>query len=118
MDDKTETNLQVIAERINLLHGDVSDLKESLRDSMKEVAIAVTKLVQMEERSIHESKAVERAFDVCNKLREDQGKLFDRVVSLEREVPQNRDVSEGVKKAIWGILGVVGVYVAHKLGLI
>lgn len=120
MDEQSNTNvnLQIVAERINLLHGDVSELKESLRDSMKEVASAVTKLVQMEERSIHSSKAIERAFEACDKIKEDHDKLADRVITLEKEAPRNKETSEWIKAALYGAIGLLSMFVAKQVGLI
>ena len=47
---KDETGMQMVAERIGLLHDDISELKDSMKESMREMAVAVNKLVQVETR--------------------------------------------------------------------
>lgn len=44
-----DATIQVIAERINSMQNDVSDLRDTMKDKM---SAAVTKLIQMEERQI------------------------------------------------------------------
>ena len=49
---QNDATIQVIAERINSMQNDVSDLRDTMRDSMEKMSIAITKLVQMEERQL------------------------------------------------------------------
>jgi len=120
MDEQSNTNanLQIVADRINSLHEDVSELKESLRDSMKEVATAVTKLVQMEERQIQSSQAIERAFKASEDNQKDVRELNKRITELEREVPRNHETSEWIRGIMYGAVGLCAMFIAKKVGLI
>ena len=57
---KDEETVQVIAERIDNLHDHISDLRDSMKESMKEMANAVNKLVRIEEVQMHMTQAHER----------------------------------------------------------
>jgi len=120
MDENTKENihLQIVAERITSLHSDVNDLKDSVRDSMKEVAAAVTKLVQMEERQFQSSQAVERAFKATEENQKEVKELNKRITDLEREVPRNKETSEWIRGVMYGAVGLCAMFIAKKVGLI
>jgi hypothetical protein len=58
MDD---TTVKIVADRLQSLHQDVNELKDSMRESMKEMSSAVTKLVLLEERNTQTVRLIERA---------------------------------------------------------
>jgi chromosome segregation ATPase len=120
MDENTKDNvhLQIVAERLTSLHSDVNDLKTSVRDSMKEVATAVTKLVQMEERQMQGSQAVERVFKATEENQKEVKELNKRITELERDAPKNKETSEWIKGIMYGAVGLCAMFIAKKVGLI
>jgi hypothetical protein len=102
----TEGPVQVIAVRLDNLHADVS----GMRDVLKELATAVTKLAIIEERQQQASLALERAFKVLEKVE-------TRLDSIEKAQPLQQQSTDWVTKAVWAVVAVVGVFMAKKVGL-
>jgi len=89
----SDVNIQVVIDRLTNLHDDVNDLKESTRDSMKEIANAITKLVLLEERQSHTNDNFSR---VVNQL----DNIQRRVEELEKQEPIQRLTSKWMMTAI------------------
>lgn len=124
-----DSTVQVIADRINSLHEDVGEIRESLKDSMKEMSGALTKLVQIEERQVFTNQAIERALKISEKAHtriddcEDEvGKKFDaleaRVDTLEKAAPMQGQVTKWVMAAVWGAAGLGAMYICKMLGIL
>lgn len=108
--EENGTNIQVVLERISGLHSDVSELKESTKDSMKEIAHALNKLVALEERQSNNNEATTRLLAQIEKM--DQ-----RLQTIEREEGIKKLTSKWTLAAVWGIVTVTGTYAAKLLGL-
>ncbi len=113
-----DATIQVIAERINSMQNDVSDLRDTMRDSMKEMSVAVTKLVQMEERQLNLNQSYERLNATLEKMSNKSEKLEERVDALEREQPLTKQVTKWVIAAVWAIAASAGTFVAKSVGLL
>lgn len=106
-DDPT---VQVIAERVNSIQDDVTELKVSLKDSMREISAALNKLVQIEAQNSLRDKQhdnVEREFREHKQL---TTKIENRLDSVEKELGTFRIV----KRIVFGgcatvLLAVLGV---------
>ena len=61
-------NIQIVIERIAGLHDDVNDLRESTRDSMREIALAINKLVLVEERQSNANEAFVKLSILMDKM--------------------------------------------------
>ena len=101
-----DVNIQVVIDRLTNLHEDVNDLKESTRDSMKEIASAITKLVLLEERQSHANDNFSR---VVNQL----DNIQRRVEELEKQEPIQKLTSKWMLTAVWGA-ATGAVYLAAK----
>lgn len=82
-----------------------------MRESMKEMATAVTRLVEMEQRQVHSMKAVERQ-------EEQLQRLADRVSEIEKSQPVTALVVSWVQRAVMVAVGVVLAFIAKGSGLI
>lgn len=98
--------LQVIAAKLESLHGDVGDMKLVLRD----LTTAVTKLAIVEERQAQASLALERAFKVIEKVEL-------RLDALEKAAPAAAQTSTWVNNAMWAAAAVAATFIAKKVGL-
>ena len=98
--------VQVIANRLDNLHGDVSDMKTVL----KELVTAVSRLAVIEERQGQATQALERVFTGLKELE-------TRVSVLEIAHPANKKTNEWIDKAVLVIIGAVLTFVAKKVGL-
>lgn len=111
--EQKETAILVVVERLHSLHSDVNDLRESMKESMKEMSTAVTKLVQMEERQYHTANIMESYVKQAEKTEEKYDKLNDRVIELEK----NSDILIWIKRGLVGLATLVGLMVLKLVGV-
>ena len=115
---RNDTGIQIVAERITLLHEDISELKDSMKESMREMAVAVNKLVQVETRQ----EAINQAYiQVCNSLEkenEKREKLEERVDAIELEQPMVRQVVKWFLYLIGAVALAAVTFVGKAVGFI
>lgn len=91
-----------------------SSLSEDLREvksTLKELTAAVNRLAVIEERQVTDRASLDRAF----------GAIKDqeiRIKCLEAGQVTNKQVGHWVLSAVWAAVGVVGLVVARKVGLL
>lgn len=126
---KDDSTLEVVVERINVLHEDVSDIRVSLKESMKEMTQAFNKLIQLEEKQIYiiqdlqrVSKISERAHERLDKTLIDEQakyeKLENRLDALEKDSPLQKQTSAWVLSAVYAAAGMLVMYAAKVLGIV
>ncbi len=91
-----ETDLAVAIAKIESISGDMAEIKQTMR----ELAVAVSKLAVIEERQASTNDAITRAFKDINKL-------SDRIVVLEQNQPIQKQSSDLVQAAIKYIMAAV-----------
>lgn len=114
---KDDSTVQVIAERIDNLHSHISDLRDSMKDSMKEMAAAVNKLVKVEEGQVHMMQAHVRLVELQDKQSLRCDELEKRLDDLEKDAPMNKQIRNWVISAVTGIVALVGMFIAKSMGL-
>lgn len=112
-----DATIQVIAERINSMQNDVSDLRDTMRDSMKEMSAAVTKLVQMEERQIFMNQSYDRLSATLDKMQDKAEKIEARVDALEKEQPLTKQAVTWIYAAVWAVVGAAALFAAKFFGI-
>ena len=112
-----DATIQVIAERINSMQNDVSDLRDTMRDSMKEMSAAVIKLVQMEERQIFMNQSQDRLATSLDKMQDKAEKLEARVDALEKEQPLTKQAVTWIYAAVWSVVGASALFAAKFFGI-
>ena len=112
-----DATLLLVTDRLNGIHKDVIDLRESVRDSVKDIAVALIKLAAFEERQLNMSTAYDRLSKDFEKTLDKYEKLENRVDALERDQPDNQRIKDWIYKGIIGILGIVGLFVMKFVGL-
>ncbi len=115
MDD---TTVKIVADRLQSLHQDVNELKDSMRESMKEMSSAVTKLVLLEERNTQTVRLIERAMKELDDQKVEHNKLADKVNSLAEQAPLNRQTNRMLDALIYAVVGGVLMFIGKKLGLV
>ena len=98
--------IEVIAVRLDNLHADVS----GMRDVLKELATAVTKLAVIEERQQQATQALERAFKVLEKVE-------SRLDAIERTQPMQQQSTDWINRGMCAAVCVIAIFVAKKVGL-
>lgn len=105
---------KLLGVRLDALHGDVGEIKSTL----KSLSDAILKLALVEERQARANEAIERAFGSVSRVDNKVGALELRVIELEKAVPAYDRASQWVDRAVWGCLGLLGMYVAKSVGLL
>lgn len=115
MDD---TTVKIVADRLQSLHQDVNELKDSMRESMKEMSSAVTKLVLLEERNTQTVRLIERAMKELDDQKTEHNKLVDKVNNLAEQAPLNRQTNRMIDALIYAVVGGVLMFIGKQVGIV
>ena len=113
---RDDTGMRIVAERISLLHEDISELKDSMKESMREMAVAVNKLVQVETRQEAINQAYVQVSNQLEKETEKREKLEERVDAIELEQPMARQVVRWVMYTVGAICVAVATFISKAVG--
>ncbi len=119
-----ERDINAVITRLGILSEDVGDLK----DTLKQIATAVTRLALVEERQSQANEALGRVFKVIDKSEaralDAEGKaaartsaLENRVTTIEREMPMQKHTSGWVLSAVWAAAGLAVLLILNRLGI-
>lgn len=109
-----DSDINVVITRLGLLSDDVGELKETLR----QIASAVTRLALVEERQSQTNEALSRAFKQIDKVELKLTGIEQRLGSLEHLQPQQQQTSAWVTTMLWATAGAAVMFVAKKAGLL
>ena len=109
-----DSDINVVITRLGLLSEDVGELKETLR----QIASAVTRLALVEERQMQTNEALSRALDTLDKLDLKIVAVEQRIGSLERMQPQQQQTTTWVVSAVWAAAGAAFFFIAKKAGIL
>lgn len=109
-----ESDINVVITRLGLLSEDVGDLKETLR----QIASAVTRLALVEERQMQTNEALSRAFKQIDKLDLKLTGIEQRLGTLERMQPLQQQTNGWVMTSVWIAAGAAVMFVAKKTGIL
>ena len=109
-----DSDINVVITRLELLSDDVGELKETLR----QIATAVTRLALVEERQSQTNEALSRAFKQIDKVDLKLTGIEQRLGSLERLQPQQQQTSAWVTTMLWVTAGAAVMFVAKKVGIL
>ena len=96
--------IATLANRLQSLHTDVSDIKGALKD----LTVAINKLAVIEERQSTITASIERAFAAISRIE-------DRLSAIEKEVPNNHRIGAWVDRAVFAILGIAAMIIFDQL---
>lgn len=98
--------MDILAVRLDALHGDVGEIKSALG----RLSDAITKLALVEQQQTQTALALERAFKALDKLEK-------RVDTLERRTPEQDRTARWLDQAVLAAVVVLFMFVAKKIGL-
>lgn len=117
IENKGESALFVVVERLHSLHSDVNDLRDSMKESMKEMSSAVNKLVQMEERQLYVVKQVEKVTEQHEELRKQFEAKHETNTNRIIELEKDAEVLKWIKRGMIGVVTLVGLLILKNVGL-
>ena len=109
-----DSDINVVITRLGLLSEDVGELKETLR----QIASAVTRLALVEERQMQTNEALSRAFKQIDKLDLKLTGIEQRIGTLERMQPLQQQTNGWVMTSVWIAAGAAVMFVAKKTGIL
>lgn len=105
--EDAEVNLRLLNQKLEVLHGDVGEMKQALR----QLSDAITKLALVEERQAQAAASMERMWTAV-------ARVEARVSALEKLAPDSRAAAIWIERALVALTGAVLVFAAKKLGLL
>ena len=96
----------VLNERLNALHGDLSEVKSALA----QLSAAITKLALVEERQSQTAAALERAFKTIDKIEQ-------RVKAIEEANVTHKATSIWVDRGITAAFAIAATIILRSLGI-
>ena len=108
-----DPDINVVITRLGLLSDDVGELKETLR----QIASAVTRLALVEERQMQTNEALSRAFKQIDKFDLKLTAVEQRLGARERMQPMQQQTNGWVLTAVWAAAGAAAMFVAKKVGV-
>jgi len=112
----SDVSMQLVIDRLSLLHEDVGELRDDTKASMKEMANAVTKLVLIEERQTQMNEAYRNFTNQLEKSEIRTNTLEARIDLLEKEQPMTKQVVSWVIYAVGAIVVASCTYLLKALG--
>lgn len=111
-----DMSIHIVADRISLMHGDITELKDSMKESMREMSIAVNKLVAVEIRQ----EAINQAYvQVTSQLEKEIVKresIENRVDALEKDQPMTKQVVSWIMWGVGSIVVAAVTFIAKAVG--
>lgn len=99
--------LHIIEAKMGMLHEDVGEIKQTL----KSLTEAITKLALVEARQLQSEAAIDRAFKAIEKVE-------FKVETLNKYAGKNNITSEWVQRFVWAIVAAAGVYLLKAIKVI
>lgn len=106
--------LQVVHSRMESMHEDMGEM----RDAIKGLTDAVTRLALIEERQSTAAAAQERGFQAIKDMQGEVKAIEGRVTTLEIAQPQQRQAQQWVYEGLKALAVLAGLFMAKKVGLI
>ena len=107
---ENNATIQVVAERINSLHDDVTELRDTMKESVREMSQAIQTLVRLEEKQLNLNQTAEES-------KRNFKELEARVDALEKDQPMTKQVVKWVLAAIGSVVAAAAMFVAKMLGI-
>lgn len=115
--ERRSENLGVVVSRIEDLKSDMSDLKETFRESAKELSKVIQELVRITERQMALSQTSESIREDIKLQSEEIRKIDARLDAVEKRQPMNDMVTGWITKAVWGAVVLLAMFAAKFMGL-
>lgn len=108
----------MMADRLSSIHSDMGELKQDLRESLKDIRDAMNQLVRIEERLSSTTQNYERLVKENDKMKEIYVELEHRLDNIEKDMPQTKQVVKWFMTAVWSAAAAAVYFVAKMTGIV
>lgn len=112
-----DITLNVISDNMFRMHEDVSGLRESVQESLKDISIALQSLVALEQKQIHQSITQQRFDEELKSIKVDVKEIDKRVDEITVAMPELKRTSSWIFSAVIAVISAAGMFTAKMLGL-
>lgn len=112
-----DPTLKYIADNMTLIHGNVSDLRNSVQESLKDISIALQSLVALEQKQTHQSITQQRFEKELDEVKKEVKELDNRTTAVEIAMPELKRTSSWIFSALLTVLGAASMFVGKMLGV-
>ena len=112
-----DITLQVIADNMSMMHEDVSGLRDSVQESLKDISIALQSLVALEQKQIHQSITQQRFDEELKEIKQDVKELDKRVDEVAIAMPELKRTSNWIFSAVIAVLSAAAMFAGKMLGI-
>lgn len=112
-----DVTLKVIADNMFVMHEDVSGLRESVQESLKDISIALQSLVALEQKQIHQSLTQQRFDEELKSVKQDVKEIDKRVDEITVAMPELKRTSSWIFSAVIAVISAAGMFAAKMLGI-
>lgn len=112
-----DITLQVIADNMSMMHEDVSGLRDSVQESLKDISIALQSLVALEQKQTHHSITQQRFDEELKEIKQDVKELDKRVDEVAIAMPELKRTSSWIFSAVLAVLSAAGMFAGKMLGI-
>ena len=105
---------KLVVDSLTAMHTDIAGLREGVSDNIKELTLAITKLVKIEEKQTYMARAYDALVRQNEKNDLKHEALESRIDTLEKDAPMQKRVTNWIITLILGV-AAGAIYGALKL---
>ena len=114
---RTNITSQLIASRLDSIHEDMSDLRGSLKENLRDLAKAINKLVALETNQTAMTQSYDRLVKQLDKSEAKFDELEERIDKVEKDLSPVKTLSDWAYKGLFAVIAVVAAFVLKFVGL-
>lgn len=114
---KDDITLQLIADNMQAVHENVSELRNSVQESLRDISSALQSLVLLEQKQTHQSLTQQRFEKELDEVKRDVKELDNRTTAVEIAMPELKRTSSWIFSAALAVLSAAGMFAGKMLGI-
>jgi len=112
-----DITLQLIADNMNAVNENVTELRGSVQESLKDISAALQSLVLLEQKQTHQSLTQQRFEKELDEIKKDVKELDNRTTAVEIAMPELKRTSSWIFSAVLTVLGAASMFAGKMLGV-
>jgi len=113
-----DLGMQLVIDRIGLLHSDVSELRGDVSGSLKDISTALTALVVLDQKQVHQNAIIQIFERNLEEIKNKQKEQNTRISEIEISMPEIKRTSSWIYSAILATIAASAAFILKTIGLI